>query len=184
MTGLLWKWVRDQMDQYGGVPYTFKEVVFGQQRMSLEPTFFRRLFNAAMSSSKNQGMRCYCRMLCAASTMTAFVVGGSNRQRVMRNDWDICWLAICHFVLLTTLWTWKHYVSTIRSCSGHLYVRTEVASTCPCSALRPLWCHWKAGPPVKKQDQRRVDHISSQRQTHDCNSSLCQNLWRPHHHNP
>ena len=65
----------------------------------------------------------------------------------MRIDWDIyCLLAICHIVLLTALWTsWKRCVSTVRSCSGDLFVRTEVAATCPCSSLRPMWCHWKAG---------------------------------------
>ena len=36
-------------------------------------------------------------------------------------------------------------VQPSRSCSGDLLVRTEVATTCPCSSLRPMGCHWKAG---------------------------------------
>ena len=38
---------------------------------------FRRRFNAVMSSLKNLAMRCYCRMLCAAST-TAGLFGGAE----------------------------------------------------------------------------------------------------------
>ena len=147
-------WVRDQMDQYGAFPYTFNDVVFSHQWMDLEPKFVsRRRFNAVMSSLKNLAMRCYCRMLCAAST-TAGLFGGAEavgRQGPGWNDSDEDWDMIT-VVQSAPSWSQLSHspsqtldISTIRSCPRHLYVRTEVASTCPCSALRPLWCHWKAG---------------------------------------
>ena len=112
--------------------------------------FSRRRFNAVMRSLENRAMRCYCRMLCAAST-TAGLFGGG--EAMGGQEWVMTVMRI-EIWLVQSAPSWSQLshspsqtldISTIRSCPRHLYVRTEVASTCPCSALRPLWCHWKAG---------------------------------------